>query len=91
MLGGILVNKHLAEDDIIDKKKSLHRKYLDWRILHFGLRKKVDIESWIDTGTKQKKKPSWSDGNEWRNARSSHIKFRILVVSKICDTLQHIR
>jgi hypothetical protein len=45
MLGGILVNKHLAEDDIIDKKKSLHRKYLDWRILHFGLRKKVDIES----------------------------------------------
>jgi hypothetical protein len=45
MLGGILVNKHLAEDDIIDKKKSSHRKYLDWRILHFGLRKKVDIES----------------------------------------------
>ncbi|KAI9394871.1 hypothetical protein POPTR_005G150475v4 [Populus trichocarpa] len=45
MLGGILVNKHLAEDDIIDKKKSSHREYLDWRILHFGLRKKVDIES----------------------------------------------
>uniref|UniRef100_A0A6N2NJU0 Translocon at the inner envelope membrane of chloroplasts 214 n=1 Tax=Salix viminalis TaxID=40686 RepID=A0A6N2NJU0_SALVM len=55
MSGGIPVNKHLREDDIIDTEKSSHRKYLDWRILPFCLRKKVDIESWIDTGTKQKK------------------------------------
>lgn len=65
MSGGIPVNKHLAEDDIIDTEKSSHRKYLDWRILHFGLRKKVDIESWIDTGTKQKKNLfDWMGMNE---------------------------
>jgi hypothetical protein len=65
MSGGIPVNKHLTEDDIIDTEKSSHRKYLDWRILHFGLRKKVDIESWIDTGTKQKKNLfDWMGMNE---------------------------
>ncbi|KAG5222279.1 Ycf1 [Salix suchowensis] len=49
MSGGIPVNKHLREDDIIDTEKSSHRKYLDWRILPFCLRKKsedqVDLES----------------------------------------------
>nr|QGU84641.1 hypothetical chloroplast RF19 [Scolopia chinensis] len=55
MQEGIPVNKHLGKDDIIDTEKSPHRKYLNWRIFHFCLRKKVDIESWIDTGTKQKK------------------------------------
>uniref|UniRef100_A0A2K1Y2J3 Uncharacterized protein n=2 Tax=Populus trichocarpa TaxID=3694 RepID=A0A2K1Y2J3_POPTR len=45
-----LVNKHLAKDDIINMKKSSHRKYLDWRIIYFGLTKKeykdqVDLES----------------------------------------------
>nr|YP_009051616.1 Ycf1 [Salix interior]AII01963.1 Ycf1 [Salix interior] len=65
MLGGIPVNKHLREDDIIDTEKSSHRKYLDWRILPFCLRKKVDIESWIDTGTKQKKNLfDWMGMNE---------------------------
>jgi hypothetical protein len=55
MLGGIPINNYLAEDDIIDTEKSPDRKYFDWRILHFCFRKKVDIESWIDTGTKHKK------------------------------------
>nr|YP_009685170.1 Ycf1 [Salix koriyanagi]YP_010126227.1 hypothetical chloroplast RF19 [Salix argyracea]QPO05496.1 hypothetical chloroplast RF19 [Salix suchowensis]QAY80887.1 Ycf1 [Salix koriyanagi]QDL00281.1 Ycf1 [Salix koriyanagi]QPO05152.1 hypothetical chloroplast RF19 [Salix argyracea]UZG92790.1 Ycf1 protein [Salix suchowensis] len=65
MSGGIPVNKHLREDDIIDTEKSSHRKYLDWRILPFCLRKKVDIESWIDTGTKQKKNLfDWMGMNE---------------------------
>nr|YP_009421585.1 hypothetical chloroplast RF1 [Salix tetrasperma]ASR93599.1 hypothetical chloroplast RF1 [Salix tetrasperma] len=65
MSGGIHVNKHLREDDIIDTEKSSHRKYLDWRILPFCLRKKVDIESWIDTGTKQKKNLfDWMGMNE---------------------------
>nr|YP_010266434.1 hypothetical chloroplast RF19 [Xylosma congesta]UIE10236.1 hypothetical chloroplast RF19 [Xylosma congesta] len=65
MQGGIPVNKHLAKDDIIDTEKSPHRKYLDWRIFHFCLRKKVDIESWTDTGTKQKKNLfDWMGMNE---------------------------
>nr|QGU83955.1 hypothetical chloroplast RF19 [Homalium racemosum] len=65
MLGSIPVNKHLEEDDIIDTEKSPYRKYLDWRILHFCLRKKVDIKSWIDTRTKQKKNLfDWMGMNE---------------------------
>nr|QXE40079.1 Ycf1 [Cnidoscolus aconitifolius] len=55
MVEGISNNNYLAEDDIFDMEKSADRKYFDWRILHFCLRKKVDIESWIDTGRKEKK------------------------------------
>nr|WAX37665.1 hypothetical chloroplast RF1 [Emblica urinaria] len=55
MLVGISINNHLTEDDIIDMEKTLDRKFFDWRILHFCLRKKVDIQSWIENGTKQKK------------------------------------
>nr|KJB70549.1 hypothetical protein B456_011G078900 [Gossypium raimondii] len=32
-----------------------HRKFFNWRILHFCLRNKVDIESWVDTSTKSNK------------------------------------
>nr|QGU84384.1 hypothetical chloroplast RF19 [Casearia velutina] len=55
MLGGIPINKYLADDDIIDTEKSPDRKYFDWRIINFYIRKKTYIESWIDIGTKQKK------------------------------------
>lgn len=56
MLGSIPIHNYLTEDDIIGLEKSLDRKYFDWKILHFCLRKRVDvdIESWIDTGTKHK-------------------------------------
>nr|QWE50631.1 Ycf1 protein [Bruguiera gymnorhiza] len=49
------LNNYLAEEDIINMEKPPNRKYLDWKIIKFCIRKKVDIESWIDTGTKQKK------------------------------------
>ncbi|YP_002720170.1 ycf1 (chloroplast) [Jatropha curcas] len=55
MLESIPINNYLGEDDISDMEKSPTRKYLDWRILDFCLRKKVDIESWIDIGSKEKK------------------------------------
>ena len=55
MLEGLSINNYLTEDDIIDMEKNLDRKFFDWRILHFCLRKKVGIQSWIDNGTKQKK------------------------------------
>nr|YP_010809240.1 hypothetical protein RF1 [Euphorbia brunellii]UOA66850.1 hypothetical protein RF1 [Euphorbia brunellii] len=54
-LEGIPLTNYLAENDIIDIEKSHDRKYFDWRLIHFCLRKKVDIESWIDTGSKDKK------------------------------------
>nr|YP_009687076.1 hypothetical protein RF1 [Klainedoxa gabonensis]QDW75823.1 hypothetical protein RF1 [Klainedoxa gabonensis] len=52
----IPINNYLTEDNIINMKKNKNRKYFDWRILHFCLRKKVDMESWIFTGTKHEKK-----------------------------------
>nr|QWQ50342.1 hypothetical chloroplast RF1 [Ricinus communis]QWQ50597.1 hypothetical chloroplast RF1 [Ricinus communis]QWQ50937.1 hypothetical chloroplast RF1 [Ricinus communis]QWQ51277.1 hypothetical chloroplast RF1 [Ricinus communis] len=55
MLEGIPINNYLAEDDIIDMAKSPDRKYFDWKILNFCLREKVEIESWIDTGSEHKK------------------------------------
>nr|YP_010576487.1 hypothetical protein RF1 [Antidesma bunius]UZN44028.1 hypothetical protein RF1 [Antidesma bunius] len=55
MLGGIPINNYLTENNIIEMEKNLDRKYFDWRILHFCLRKKIDIESWVNTGTKYKK------------------------------------
>nr|YP_010583608.1 hypothetical protein RF1 [Euphorbia pseudomollis]UGV22429.1 hypothetical protein RF1 [Euphorbia pseudomollis] len=56
ILEGIPMTNYLAENDIIDIEKSSNQKYFDWRIIHFCLRKRVDIESWIDTGSKDKKK-----------------------------------
>nr|YP_010689557.1 hypothetical chloroplast RF1 [Eustigma oblongifolium]WBR74661.1 hypothetical chloroplast RF1 [Eustigma oblongifolium] len=57
MLGDILINNYLGEADIMDMAKSPDRKYFDCRILHFCLRKKVDIAAWIniDTGTNSNK------------------------------------
>nr|AVM84252.1 hypothetical chloroplast RF19 [Adenocalymma schomburgkii]AVM84253.1 hypothetical chloroplast RF19 [Adenocalymma schomburgkii] len=39
-------------------EKMVDTRYLDWRILHFDLRKKVDIEAWstIDTNRNQRKR-----------------------------------
>nr|YP_010500630.1 hypothetical chloroplast RF1 [Euphorbia altotibetica]UXB55878.1 hypothetical chloroplast RF1 [Euphorbia altotibetica] len=57
ILEGIPMNNYLVEDDIFDIEKSPYRnrKYFDWRILNFCLRKRVNIKSWIDTGNKEKK------------------------------------
>nr|ADD30920.1 putative RF1 protein [Oxalis latifolia] len=54
-LEGIPRNNYLGEDDIMDMDKNPDKKYFGWRILNFCLRKRVDIESWIDTGTKNNK------------------------------------
>nr|YP_010275448.1 hypothetical chloroplast RF19 [Loropetalum chinense]UJV34341.1 hypothetical chloroplast RF19 [Loropetalum chinense] len=62
-LGDILMNNYLGEADIMDMAKSPDRKYFDCRILHFCLRKKVDIEAWIniDTGTNSNKNTKTSN------------------------------
>uniref|UniRef100_A0AAU7VF80 Protein TIC 214 n=1 Tax=Quercus brevicalyx TaxID=3228712 RepID=A0AAU7VF80_9ROSI len=48
MLGGILIHNSLVEDDSLDIEKNSDRKYLDWKILHFCLRKKINIKAWVD-------------------------------------------
>nr|YP_010559462.1 hypothetical protein RF1 [Euphorbia enterophora]UED20901.1 hypothetical protein RF1 [Euphorbia enterophora] len=55
ILEGIPMTNYLVENDIIDIEKNPDRKYFDWRLINFCLRKRVDIESWIDTGNKDKK------------------------------------
>nr|YP_010193004.1 hypothetical protein LK071_pgp007 [Leptopus cordifolius]QZP42392.1 hypothetical protein [Leptopus cordifolius] len=55
MLAGLSINNYLREENIFDMEKDLDRKYFDWRIFPLCRRKRVDIRSWMDTGTKQKK------------------------------------
>ena len=55
-LGDIPIHNYLGEDDILDATgKFSHRKFFNWRILHFCLRNKTDIESWVDTSTESNK------------------------------------
>ncbi|RZC92516.1 hypothetical protein C5167_041859 [Papaver somniferum] len=46
-----------GEDCIVDTDKNPDRKYFDWRIVSFCLRKKIDIEAWanMDTETRMDK------------------------------------
>nr|YP_010734548.1 hypothetical chloroplast RF19 [Euphorbia hypericifolia]WEH01407.1 hypothetical chloroplast RF19 [Euphorbia hypericifolia] len=60
---GIPMTNYLAEREILDIKKSPYRKYFDWRLINFCLQKKVDIESWIDTCSKDKKKTKTRNKN----------------------------
>nr|ARS44401.1 hypothetical chloroplast RF19 [Morella rubra] len=51
MVEGILINNYLVDDDSIDIEKNPDRKYFDWTILHFCLRKKINIKAWVDIDT----------------------------------------
>nr|YP_001294243.1 hypothetical chloroplast RF1 [Buxus microphylla]A6MM95.1 RecName: Full=Protein TIC 214; AltName: Full=Translocon at the inner envelope membrane of chloroplasts 214; Short=AtTIC214 [Buxus microphylla]ABQ45308.1 hypothetical chloroplast RF1 [Buxus microphylla]WEB60488.1 hypothetical chloroplast RF1 [Buxus sinica var. parvifolia] len=51
VLGGIPISDYLGEDYIIDTEENPDRKYFDWIILNFCLRKKLDIEAWTDIDT----------------------------------------
>nr|YP_009760343.1 hypothetical chloroplast RF1 [Garcinia gummi-gutta]QIQ57146.1 hypothetical chloroplast RF1 [Garcinia gummi-gutta] len=63
----IPLNNSILEDDIHNSEKRSDRKYFDWRILHFCLRRKVDIESWIHTGS-----------NDNKNANTETNKYQII-------------
>nr|YP_009338686.1 hypothetical chloroplast RF1 [Averrhoa carambola]ANU80210.1 hypothetical chloroplast RF1 [Averrhoa carambola]QWE50194.1 hypothetical chloroplast RF1 [Averrhoa carambola] len=67
MLEGIPINNYLGEDDIMDMEKKSDKKYFGWRIFNFCLRKKVDIESWIDTGTESNKNTKIGTNNYQTN------------------------
>uniref|UniRef100_A0AAU6N539 Protein TIC 214 n=1 Tax=Potentilla x subdigitata TaxID=3121419 RepID=A0AAU6N539_9ROSA len=47
----IPINNDRVQHDITDMDKNLDRKYFDWRIIHFCLRKKINIEAWINIDT----------------------------------------
>nr|YP_011032488.1 Ycf1 protein [Caryodaphnopsis laotica]WRH34665.1 Ycf1 protein [Caryodaphnopsis laotica]WRH34746.1 hypothetical chloroplast RF19 [Caryodaphnopsis laotica]WRH34827.1 Ycf1 protein [Caryodaphnopsis laotica] len=53
VLGDISISDYLGEEYIIDTGKNTDRKYLEWKIFNFFLRKNIDIEAWtnMDTGT----------------------------------------
>nr|YP_010339914.1 Ycf1 protein [Exochorda racemosa]UOA66131.1 Ycf1 protein [Exochorda racemosa] len=55
MLKIIPSNNYLIEDDIRDMDKNPDRKYFDWRIIHFCLKKKVDIQTWVNIHTASNK------------------------------------
>nr|YP_009697830.1 Ycf1 [Cornus canadensis]QEJ84838.1 Ycf1 [Cornus canadensis] len=49
------INNYLGEDDIMYIGKNSDRKYFDWKLLNFCLRKKIDIEAWIEIDTNNNK------------------------------------
>uniref|UniRef100_UPI0031F421F8 Ycf1 protein n=1 Tax=Rhamnella rubrinervis TaxID=2594499 RepID=UPI0031F421F8 len=53
--GGIPINNYRVDDNIIHMEKNPDRKYFDWIILDFCLRKKVDIKAWINIDTNSNK------------------------------------
>nr|YP_010600051.1 hypothetical protein RF1 [Gomphrena globosa]WAL04524.1 hypothetical protein RF1 [Gomphrena globosa] len=48
MWWNIPITTYLGIKNIIDIEKNVDRKYLDLKILHFCLKKKVDIEDWVN-------------------------------------------
>nr|YP_010396620.1 Ycf1 [Cornus wilsoniana]UQJ75646.1 Ycf1 [Cornus wilsoniana] len=57
------INNYLGEDDIMYMVKNPDRKYFDWKILNFCLRKKVDIEAWIEIDTNSNKNTKTGTNN----------------------------
>nr|YP_010310601.1 hypothetical chloroplast RF1 [Mimusops elengi]UMY76135.1 hypothetical chloroplast RF1 [Mimusops elengi] len=57
ILKDIPIHNYLGKSDIIymEMEKSPDRKYFDWKIINFCLRKKFDIEAWIKIDTNSNK------------------------------------
>nr|YP_009709288.1 hypothetical chloroplast RF19 [Myrsine sandwicensis]QEW86933.1 hypothetical chloroplast RF19 [Myrsine sandwicensis] len=54
-LAYIPINNFLGKSDIIYMEKNTDRKYFDWKIINFCLRKKIDIEAWVKVNTNKNK------------------------------------
>nr|YP_010973496.1 hypothetical chloroplast RF1 [Ilex jingxiensis]WNR55212.1 hypothetical chloroplast RF1 [Ilex jingxiensis] len=61
--GGIPINNYLGRGDIMYMEKNPDRKYFDWKILKFCLRKKVNIEAWIKIDSNSNKKTKIGTNN----------------------------
>nr|QBC71249.1 hypothetical protein RF1 [Alluaudia procera] len=55
MWWNIPIPNYLGINNIMDIEKNTDRKYFDWKIIHFCLRKKVNIGAWIDISTSRNK------------------------------------
>nr|YP_010443441.1 hypothetical protein RF1 [Arenaria serpyllifolia]UTE94315.1 hypothetical protein RF1 [Arenaria serpyllifolia] len=55
MWWSIPITNYLGLKKIIAIEKNTDRKYFDWKIIHFSLRKKVGIETWITSFSSTKK------------------------------------
>nr|YP_009570163.1 hypothetical protein RF1 [Nepenthes mirabilis]QBC68524.1 hypothetical protein RF1 [Nepenthes mirabilis]QBC68609.1 hypothetical protein RF1 [Nepenthes mirabilis]QBC68696.1 hypothetical protein RF1 [Nepenthes mirabilis] len=65
MWGNIPITNYLLKDDIMDMHKNPDRKYFDWRIVNFCLKKKVDIRVWIDMSTNSSTKNTKTERNNY--------------------------
>nr|YP_009040380.1 hypothetical chloroplast RF19 [Hyoscyamus niger]AGU46528.1 hypothetical chloroplast RF19 [Hyoscyamus niger] len=45
------INNYLRKGNILYIERNLDRKYFDWKIIHFSLRQKGDIEAWVKIDT----------------------------------------
>nr|QGR23950.1 hypothetical chloroplast RF19 [Silene vulgaris subsp. vulgaris] len=52
MWWSIPITNSLGINFIPDIEKNINRKYFDWKIIHFCLRKKMDIEAWINISSR---------------------------------------
>nr|YP_010613359.1 hypothetical chloroplast RF1 [Trigonotis zhuokejiensis]WAR50261.1 hypothetical chloroplast RF1 [Trigonotis zhuokejiensis] len=52
ILESTLINSYLGKDSFLYIEKNADRKYFDWKILKFYLKKKADLETWIQIDTK---------------------------------------
>nr|YP_010830458.1 hypothetical protein RF1 [Lappula monocarpa]WFF50172.1 hypothetical protein RF1 [Lappula monocarpa] len=52
ILESILINSYLGKGSFLYIEKNADRKYFDWKILKFPLKKKTDLETWIQIDTK---------------------------------------
>nr|YP_009380272.1 Ycf1 [Chenopodium album]ARS01075.1 Ycf1 [Chenopodium album] len=53
----------LGRKNILDIEKTIDRKYLDLKILHFCLRTKVDVETWVNISTSMNEKTKTESKN----------------------------
>nr|YP_011014752.1 hypothetical chloroplast RF1 [Microula sikkimensis]WQB38165.1 hypothetical chloroplast RF1 [Microula sikkimensis] len=52
ILESTLINSYLGKGSFLYIEKNADRKYFDWKILKFYLKKKADLETWIQIDTK---------------------------------------
>nr|YP_009568907.1 hypothetical protein RF1 [Marcgravia coriacea]QBC67932.1 hypothetical protein RF1 [Marcgravia coriacea] len=62
-LGGSPINNYLKKNDIRDMEKIPDRKFFDWKIFHFCLRKTIDIVTWIKIDTNSNKNTQTETNN----------------------------
>uniref|UniRef100_A0AB39ABC8 Protein TIC 214 n=1 Tax=Mertensia simplicissima TaxID=3231102 RepID=A0AB39ABC8_9BORA len=52
ILESTLINSYLGKDSFLYIEKNADRKYFNWKILKFSLKKKANLETWIQIDTK---------------------------------------